>query len=310
MVLSFKRIGILLVLAIFNFTVRGNAQSVSGNWYGIGEVDLYGVHNSYLSELILKQKGNKITGEFNYFFRDEILKSKVTGTYSPKTRLLTLNAFPLLNYQATNKNGADCPMIGYFTLKVSRAESSLTGMFEPIDKYQYTCPTISSTLKKEIYVKPAPAPAKRPDAGQMIATKEKVQPAPVIVESPVVTALQQRAFEESPVIEIGADSLRIAFYDNGEIDNDTISIFYNRALIGEKKMLSLEPLSFTLPVDTSINEIAMFAENMGSIPPNSAVAIIYVDGKRYELFLSSTYIKNATIRFRKKKINTDPKNIN
>ena len=44
----------------------------------------------------------------------------------------------------------------------------------------------------------------------------------------------------------------------------------------------------------------MFAENLGGIPPNTAVAIIYAGDKRYELFMTSNFIKNATIRFRKK----------
>ncbi len=58
-----------------------------------------------------------------------------------------------------------------------------------------------------------------------------------------------------------------------------------------------------LPIDTSVHEISMFAENLGSIPPNTALCIIYAGEERFEMSMASTYIKNATIRFRKK----DPK---
>jgi hypothetical protein len=65
-------------------------------------------------------------------------------------------------------------------------------------------------------------------------------------------------------------------------------------------MLGGQPLTFTLPLDTTVNEIAMYAENLGSIPPNTALCIVYAGQQRFELSLASTYIKNAAIRFRKK----------
>jgi hypothetical protein len=65
-----------------------------------------------------------------------------------------------------------------------------------------------------------------------------------------------------------------------------------------------------LPVDTSINEIAMFAENLGKLPPNTALAVIYAGEKRFELGMTSTFIKNAAIRFRRRIKVSDPKNIN
>jgi hypothetical protein len=120
------------------------------------------------------------------------------------------------------------------------------------------------------------------------------------VPDATVDKLVQRAFELSPVIEVEADSLKISLYDNGEVDNDTISVYYNRKLVAEKKMLSNNPISFTLPLDTSINEIAMYAENLGTLPPNTALCIVYANEQRYELAMSSNFVKNATIRFRRK----------
>jgi len=41
----------------------------------------------------------------------------------------------------------------------------------------------------------------------------------------------------------------------------------------------------------------MKAENLGSIPPNTALLIITAGKKRYRLFLSSTKTNTAVIRF-------------
>jgi hypothetical protein len=45
----------------------------------------------------------------------------------------------------------------------------------------------------------------------------------------------------------------------------------------------------------------MFADNLGSIPPNTALMIITDGSKRHEVRLSSNLEKNGTVRIRKKK---------
>lgn len=309
---DFLRI-IILFLCSFFFVSAISAQSINGQWYGVGKITRFGEESNYLSELILKQKGKKVTGEFNYYFKSVEIKTKITGTYDSEKRLFLLSSTPVLNYQAKNANGADCPMEGWFMLKVSRIETILSGQFSPVFDYRHTCPAINTRFVKSIGVPPVPAPGN-------IAEAEDTVPAPALVEAKkqedpnqqFVSDLNKRIFDLNPVIDVDADSLKVAFYDNGEVDGDTISVFYNRKVVALKQMLSDKPLNFMLPLDTSINEIAMYAENMGRLPPNTAVAVIYAGEQRFELNMTSTFIKNAAIRFRRKvKVKVkDPKNIN
>jgi archaellum component FlaF (FlaF/FlaG flagellin family) len=298
---------LLLVSFCFLYQPLTYAQKFTGEWYGVGSVSKAGSHNKYLSELIIKQNGNKISGEFSYYFRSVISRTKITGIYNSSTREILLNAHPLLNYKAQTQNGADCPMEGSFTLRISGADTTLQGQFNPIYSYRYTCPAINVRLVKQ-----------RPNEDISLADlipieleeEEELKPPTEIKEAVTVTAkapekeivekLEKRSFESSNVIDVDADSLKVTLYDNGEVDNDTISLFYNRKLVTFKKLLSSKPLTFTLPLDTAINEISMYAENLGSIPPNTALCIVNAGGQRFEMSLSSTYIKNAAIRFRKK----------
>lgn len=346
----------LFFLLLFNlfFICVVSAQSVKGLWYGIGHVSKFGDNNAYLSELKLKQTGKKVTGEFNYFFRQTEIKTKITGTYDSRTRTLFLNTSPILNFQAKNKNGADCPMKGLFKLTASRVETTLSGQFMTTKKYQLTCPDIIIKFVKGINEQPLPPDTtekeiaavtpvttkKDTTAVTSVTTEDTAATTPVTVKKEIaavtpaitkkdtatvtpvlpkkqvdtnkklVTALNTRAFDISPVIDVDSDSLKVTLYDNGEVDNDTISLFYNRKPIAAKKMLSDRPLTFMLPVDTTVNEIAMYAENLGKLPPNTALAVIYAGDKRFELGMTSTFIKNATIRFRHKPKTSDPKNIN
>src|SRR5678810_793622 len=105
-------------------------------------------------------------------------------------------------------------------------------------------------------------------------------------------------------LTVESDTLKVDFYDNGEIDGDSISVFLNDKLIAFNRILTTRSVHFDIPLDSTreINEITMFADNLGSIPPNTALMIVNDGKKRYEIRLTSNLEKNATIRIKKKKI--------
>jgi hypothetical protein len=49
------------------------------------------------------------------------------------------------------------------------------------------------------------------------------------------------------------------------------------------------------------NEISMFAENLGLIPPNTALMVISDGINKFEISISSNYERNATISIKRKK---------
>jgi len=65
-------------------------------------------------------------------------------------------------------------------------------------------------------------------------------------------------------------------YDNGSIDYDSVSILLNDKVILPKAMLTHRSIKLTVDLDESLefNELGMFAENLGMIPPNTASLII------------------------------------
>jgi hypothetical protein len=101
------------------------------------------------------------------------------------------------------------------------------------------------------------------------------------------------------VIPLSGDSVELNFYDNAEIDGDSISLFLNNRLVVQHLLLSDKPHTLKLAVkDLPLdNELVMVAENLGTIPPNTSLMVVYVDGKRYEASLRSTENSSALIRF-------------
>lgn len=152
--------------------------------------------------------------------------------------------------------------------------------------------------KKQVFI---PAPANKP----------AVKPMPEPVNELVVTIaplnneqkFTTRRKELMQEIPISGDSIELRFYDNAEVDGDSIAIFLNNQMMYEHIRLSEKAYIIKLAVTAlqESNELVMVAENLGSIPPNTSVMIAMVDGKRYETRLESTEQSSAVIRFVRKR---------
>ncbi len=115
----------------------------------------------------------------------------------------------------------------------------------------------------------------------------------------VLSRITESAFKEIPEINVDTGEIRLDFYDNGQIDGDSISVLVNKKTILSNQRLSAKPITTFVKIDLKnpFQEVEMQAENLGSIPPNTALLIITAGAKRYELFLTSTEKKSATVRF-------------
>ncbi len=159
---------------------------------------------------------------------------------------------------------------------------------------------------KTITEKPKPAPPKKETQKNDIPVMEKptqIEKKPEPVKASTIeekfTARQKVFIKEIPV---SGDSIELRFYDNAEIDGDSISLFLNDKLIFQHIKLTANAYSIKLAVSemTESNELVMVAENMGSIPPNTSYMIAIVNGQRQDAYLSSTEGSSAMIRLIKK----------
>src|SRR5688572_30533531 len=96
------------------------AQSLTGSWYGKADVMASGSKSNYLTEFILKQRGDEVQGIFGYYFKDSYQTFFVRGTYDNKTRQVVIKNLPMLFYASPARTGIECPMHFQGTLMVSK----------------------------------------------------------------------------------------------------------------------------------------------------------------------------------------------
>jgi hypothetical protein len=100
------------------------------------------------------------------------------------------------------------------------------------------------------------------------------------------------------VIPLTGDSIELRFYDNAEIDGDSIAVFLNGRLLQEHILLAEQAYIMKIAIRDlqPDNELVMVAENLGSIPPNTSLMVAIVEDKRYEAHLQSTEGSSALVR--------------
>lgn len=304
-----KRLLLILVLAC---SLSSGAQNVAGYWYGAANVST-GTGNNYMVELIIQQNKTAVQGILNYYFRNSFRSIKINGNFNAANRQLSLFNIPVPYPGSTESLEVDCMMDFFATLRVAQAGSNLNGRFIGKERYKYTCPDVVFDLRlnKEAGNQDSIMTALRnfketfqvwkPTAADTLV-------AATVINRPVVNYVVNKQYKEreseiAKEIFVDSDSIMVDFYDNGDIDGDSISIFINDNLVAFNRLLSTRSIHFDLKLDTAreVNEITMFADNLGSIPPNTALMIVSDGRNRHEIRMSSSLQKNATLRIRRRK---------
>ena len=166
-------------------------------------------------------------------------------------------------------------------------------------KVAKTKPVKEKEVAKEKVVK-----TKEPAVIKEEVVKKEPEIKTTLVTKPKQAAadINGRVIETIRSVNYSSDSLVISLYDNGEVDGDTVSVLMNGNVIMPLVGLSTNPVRktiYTKDITDSI-QIVMYAENLGSLPPNTGLLIVY-DGKdRYEIRFSGDLKKNAAIVFKRK----------
>jgi hypothetical protein len=259
----------LFIAVIFFLCVTAvQAQDVSGFWKGTLTMT-GGCFPVNHIELQIHANGSVLSGDtYHYLDIDNYVKKKFDGVYTPALKQLTVNE----GLVTTFKIPAHCkPCIKNYTLVWSKKgnQETLTGSWD----------------------------------GKILNSSEECYPGTIVLHR-----IKESAFKEVPEVAVDTGTIRLDFYDNGHIDGDSITVLVNKQVILSHQRLTATPITSYIKIDqnNTFQEIEMVAENLGSIPPNTALLIITAGEKRYRLFLSSTEVKSAKVRFVYERENTAP----
>lgn len=159
-----------------------------------------------------------------------------------------------------------------------------------------------NTIKKDIAIVAPEEITSKPIEPKVEPKKEITKPAPVL-------ELTDRKNNLVKTLYVDEGELIIELYDNGEVDNDTVSIYHNGSPVILHGRLTTHPLQIKIEVNSQnpIHELVMVADNLGTIPPNTALMLVTAGKKTYQVFLTSDLQRNAKVIFEYKPQNDEKK---
>ena len=278
------RFALLLIFSCF-LSAFCMGQDFTGVWRGKLTQAPGGCYPEYFIELQIQHNTAQLAGTtYDYYDTSRYVKLNFNGKVNMATKRMVLMEEKVLRYHIP-PNCIPCIKTYDLTLTRLNNEEVLSGTWDGVMMgTKENCPRGKVTLRRVV---------------------ESAFGIDDAIQSPELAAIQRtlpplaRKVELVQTIVLDTSAVKLELYDNGQIDGDTISIFLNQQLILYKKGLAAKPITVNLPVIPAKDyEMIMYAENLGSIPPNTALMVVTTGKKRYEVYLSSTEQKSAAVRFR------------
>lgn len=211
---------------------------------------------------------------------EEALKKKKTIASAPKTQPKVNTNPPVAKKTTPQTNTTSKPPV--VVKKTTPAPVNKTQA--PPEK------TIAKSNPSNTVVKPA-------KIDSVVKIPEKKIPVPVPKQ------LATRANELVKTITVNTTDVTVDLYDNGTIDNDTVSVYLDKKLVVSKQRLTEKAITVKLKLDAEndYHELVMVAENLGEIPPNTSLMVVKAGDKQYEVRITSNEQKNAVVIFKYEK---------
>lgn len=259
------------------------AQDLSGIWKGTLTQGPGGCYPKYFLELQMNFSNNIITGKvYDYYDTSKFVKLSFTGKYNPQTHRLVL----IENKVLQSKIPSDCvPCIKTYDLTYSKQDNDeiMEGELKGhTTERQNACPPGKIILKKTTR---SDFPVDIEQSDELASLEQNIH-------------LQPRAIDLKTSIEVDSSKIKLEFYDDAEVDGDTITVFVNNKLLLYRQCLTLKPLTIYFNAFPGTQyELVMYADNLGSIPPNTALMVVTAGSKKLDVYLSSSEQKSAAVKF-------------
>lgn len=276
------------ILSLFlSFFIICNSQSqvISGQWYGWGNINYLYDESNYMIGLDIIESDEKVNGTMTLYYMNEKLSIPIIGLYERKSKTIFVSEVlipmhfnylrPLeklqipmyLKSQVINSKSGDKIRGNLVSSKYHFINNINFVLVKPYDEIQAVTNPLTSVIENQKIVE-------KPKTKKVLIKEE---------------------------ITVYSDTLLIHLYDGSIIDGDTVSVTYNDIKIAERQLLTADPSAIKLVLSKSeiTHLLVLHAENLGSIPPNTGVMVIFDGEKRHEVHFTNSLELSTGVIFRK-----------
>lgn len=272
-----------LLLLLLILGVAGRGEDLNGIWKGTLTQGAGGCYAQYFLELQINSNGDHLTGKaYDYYDKAHFVKMSFTGRYNPQTHRLVLIESEVLQAEIP----VECEAcIKTYDLNYSKngASEELNGDWKGVySEKKLVCPPGRIRLTRATQ---SDFPVDIEQSDTLISLQKTLH-------------LQRREPTLVKTVELKSADVKIDLYDDAVIDHDTVTVLINNKLLLYRQMLTDRPLTIHFNAfPNTVYELVMYADNLGDIPPNTALLMVTSGEEKYKAFMSSSEQTSATIRF-------------
>ncbi len=292
----------LLLLFVFLSFIPSlfSQQNVSGKWYGKITQQPGGYSQLYDFELDLNQKKN-IWGD-SYAFLDDSVEIRIglSGYFDEDTIRLS-ESKDWVRMDRVPWNWVACIKNINLAYRKENNFEYLEGRWTGVSKENSADVCIPGRVILSRTVAGLDEFLK--ENGDSVVTAQNL----TIADNPPLEINFDAPFlntEPKKVIEIPVNNLnlRIQLIDYMKVDNDTVSVYLNRSILAKDIRISKRAtiINFQLDPNMEMNELLLYAENLGEIPPNTSELLVIDGDKTHRIMISSDKQKTAAVYLKHK----------
>jgi hypothetical protein len=275
-----------LLLIFFLLSPNLGFAQVKGMWHGFINSKYKDLNSNYV--LIIEEEKDGVVKGCSYIYRQNYLplfaKLKFVGSLVNNKLQITetdllLNFTPITNEDFCFKSS---------DLKLSIKDSSeyLIGNWDGILASKDRC------IPGEVFLK------------RTNLSDVKLIPSEILeqVDKEIIAAdtFLKRGIFPSELVTVKSKTITINVKDYEVIDNDIISVYFNGKKIIDESRLRRKSLFQTIKLNqySNLNELIIYAHNLGKIPPNTCMMIVDDGIKKQSILIKSSLDASASILIR------------
>lgn len=296
------------------------AQTLHGDWFGSLVQPDNPPYEDYIVALSMRQEGDVVKGithihlkDYPEIFARMAFKAVTNGEKVFFEEHTLLDHYHFDTYDWCLKRGI--LSVEERSTKSSEYELLLKGIWEgftkdiacspgdmQVVKVSQTPSSVDEILKREMGTEKIDEPIveiEEPDLKEKVIPSDPVKDPVVAVKKPDgYGELKGRAITRMKEVNVSEEEVRAYVWDMNKEDGDIISLSFNGEWVLKDYFLKKEKKAIDLKiVPGEENRLILYAEDMGSIPPNTC-ALTFFDGKAHRnLSLVSDKVSCGALQF-------------
>lgn len=301
---------IFIAAAAFILSSVAASQDLSGKWYGKITQGPGGYATEYAFELEITQRNGRLSGiSFAYYQEDVVAKLNYYGFFERPDHIVLQEGLVL--EKKTPPEWMICVKRMALTYRTADSVEYLEGEWAgvgltdgeaciPGEVYLSKTPHIPRMLPENVRPPlPDSVTVSGPAAETWTVERKLAESSSARITIPT-SPPGGRSLTEGSLVTVRSPDIIVKIVDYQLLDGDTVTVYFNEKKVVDRQLISKDPIILRLRIEDSRQpaKLLLYADNLGRIPPNTALMVVEDRKGLQRIKLESDYERSDVLYIR------------